>query len=169
MPEIIEGKLRFRFQNSWTAEKLDDWVYYKNQFQQVCGGSKAVDILAFKHQRCLYLIEVKDYRQFPRTKPSELAGEIAEKVRDSLAMLSAARCNALDHEQTTAEQSLQSKQIQVVLHLEQPRKPSRLNGTVFKPADLIQKLKQLLKAIDPHPKVVSLQEPNNVPWRVEAI
>ena len=31
MPEIIEGKLRFRFQNSWTAEKLDDWVYYKNR------------------------------------------------------------------------------------------------------------------------------------------
>ncbi len=40
------------------------------------------------------------------------------------------------------------------LHLEQPRATSKLFPQIIKVSDLTQKLKQRLKAIDAHPKVV---------------
>ncbi|MGE0375532.1 MAG: hypothetical protein AB7Q45_08975, partial [Planctomycetaceae bacterium] len=83
MPTIDEGKLRFTFPDDWEASKFDEWSFYQNQFQSVCGGAKAIDVLAIEPKECFWKIEAKDYRQHPRTKVLDLAEEIATKVRDS--------------------------------------------------------------------------------------
>ena len=91
MPTIAEGQLTFDFPDSWRASKFDEWSFYRNQFQQVCNGTKAVDILAVEPRACFWAIEAKDYRRHQRTKAINLADEIAEKVRDSVAALVTAR------------------------------------------------------------------------------
>lgn len=157
MPAISEGQLTFQFPEDWQATKFDGWSFYRNQFQQVCGGAKAIDLLALAPDRCLWAIEVKDYRQQRRTKTIELGEEVACKVRDSLAALVAARINANDAaEKQLADHALMAKQIRVVLHLEQPAKHSKW----------FPKLKQLLKAIDPHPLVLESARMGSVIWTV---
>ncbi len=167
MTELNEGELSFRFECRTNPFKYDEMAFYRNQFQAVCEGAKAVDFLC-KDGSCGYLVEVKDYAQAPRTKPSDLPQEIAEKVRDTLAGLVACKANANDHEERgRADQWLSSTRLRVVLHLEQPKRPSRLKPRVAEPQDLRQKLKQLLKAIDAHPMVADCAHtPSDVPWSV---
>lgn len=151
MDELVEGKLIFAFPLPLRAEKYDDWSFYRNQLTNAFGGAKAVDILCLDTD-CGWLIEVKDYRQHRRTKPSELGMEIAEKVRDTLAGLVAARCNANDKdEKSFAAEFLAKKTLRVVLHLEQPVG----RNSIINPANLVIKLRQLLKPVDAHPQVVS--------------
>ena len=45
MTEIHEGDLEFTFPDHCEADKYDEWSFYRNQFNSVAGGSKAVDIL----------------------------------------------------------------------------------------------------------------------------
>lgn len=154
MTVITEGGLSFHFPVDAIASKYDEWSFYRNQFNQICNGSKAVDIL-YLHNRTLWLIEVKDYRINRRTKPTDLADEIALKVRDTLAGLTAAQVNANDAtERQLARQALETTCIRVVLHLEQPQKPSKLFPRFIEPANAKMKLKQKMKAIDPHPVVI---------------
>jgi hypothetical protein len=61
---------------------------------------------------------------------------------------------------------LACNRIRVVLHLEQPTKHSKLFPRPIDPAWVEQKLKQLLKAIDPHPKVVAIGRLRDVGWSV---
>ena len=122
MPSISEGDLTFDFSAGWEISKLDHWSFYRNQFQSVCSGSKAVDILAVEPGLgCMWCIEIKDYRRNRRSKTIGVAEETACKVRDSLALLAAARVNANDaDERARAGRALTARQIKVVLHLEQP-------------------------------------------------
>jgi hypothetical protein len=97
MPSITEGNLTFEFTAGWEIGKLDDWSFYRNQFQSVCNGTKAVDLLAIEPGlNCAWCIEIKDYRRHRRRKTLGIAEETAGKVRDSLALLAAARVNAND-------------------------------------------------------------------------
>lgn len=156
MVMVIEGNLTFEFEEGWLAVKYDEWAFYRNQFQKICGGSNGVDILAVSPGReCTYLIEIKDYRVFPRKKAIDLADEVASKVRDTLAGLVAARVNANDHdEKDFARNSLKTEKLRVVVHLESPNQTKKLfQNTVIEPLDVKQKLKKLLKAVDPHPLV----------------
>ncbi|WP_339352559.1 hypothetical protein [Acinetobacter beijerinckii] len=149
---IVEGQLTFLFPEQ-NATKYDEWSFYRNQFNAVC-GSKAVDLL-YVEQQILWLIEIKDYRQHARTKPIDLADEIALKVRDTLAGLVAAQVNANDQtEQDFAKNALKKKKIRVVLHLEQAVQSSRLFLHAINPANVQLKLKQKVRAIDAHPLVV---------------
>jgi hypothetical protein len=152
---IIEGQLKFTFAENCHASKYDEWSFYRNQFQNICGGSKAVDILCLS-QHTLWLIEIKDFRVHRRTKSEDIGDEIAIKVRDTLAGLVAAKVNANDQDEkqfaTLALQHL--KGIRAVLHLEQPAKHSKLFPKAINPANVKLKLKQRLKAIDAHPLVV---------------
>jgi hypothetical protein len=167
MPPIIEGQLTFTFPEQWEASQCDRWSFYRNQFQRTCGGAKAVDILAVRSQACCWNIEVKDYRQHPRTKTIELADEVAQKVRDTLACLVAAKANANNPaERDLAIAALQCSRLRVVLHLEQPAKHSVLFPRAIDPADVLQRLKQLLKAIDPHPLVLEIGRMGGVAWTV---
>ncbi len=170
MQEICEGNLQFIFPDALTVSKYDDWSFYRNQFNSTFGGTKAVDLIVLEKQ-IAWLIEIKDYRFHPRTKPSDLAYEIALKIRDTLAGLVAARINANnDKEKKFANATLQKKTVRLVLHLEQPKKHSRLRPQAIDPTHIQLKLKQLLKSIDPHPLVVSQDSLHpTMKWRVKSI
>ena len=169
MTTITEGSLAFDFPADWMATKYDEWTFYINHFQTICGSAKAVDIVALAPNGCLWLIEIKDYRAGPRQKSIELVEEIALKVRDSLAGLTAARLRANKIEEASAaDQASRCNDIKVALHMEQPAKPSRLHPTEDV-SKLIQKLKQLLRAVDYHPRVTNLGEGNKYGWTVREI
>ena len=167
---MTEEQLTFTFPGGWLAMKFDDSSFYRNQFQRACGGAKAIDILAVELQRCFWVIEVKDYRRYPRTKAINLADEIAFKVRDSLAAIVAASVNANNKaEKQIAQHALRCPRLRVVLHLEQPAKHSKLFPRAIDPANVQQKLKQLIKAIDPHPLVLEMDRMASVAWKVAGV
>ena len=130
-------------------------------------GAKAVDFVHARNKEA-WLIEVKDYRGNARTKSIDLPLEIAIKVRDTLADLLSAKCYANDAaELSCAKSLLDANKIHVVCHLEQPAKHSRLRPRAIEPADLVLKLRTLIKAIDPHPKVVDRTSLHpHVHWQV---
>ena len=65
-----------------------------------------------------------------------------------------------------AKALLGARQYRVVLHLEQPLKHSRLRPRAINPADIQQKLRQLIKPIDAHPIVVERSDMNSLVWKV---
>ncbi len=167
MPSITEGRLCFQFPDGWKVTTFDKWSFYRNQFQSVCGGAKAIDLLAVEPRNCLWSIEVKDYRQHRRTKVIDLADEVAVKVRDTLASLVAAQANADDRdERAMAKSALRCRCLRVVLHLEQPRTHSKLFPRAIDPADVQQRLRQLVKAFDAHALVLEKGRLGKVPWSV---
>jgi len=153
MPTFEEGRLLFEFGDESVSE-YEKWSFYRNQFNSACCGNKAVDFICISGRKT-WLIEVKDYRVNRREKAMDLADEVAIKVRDTLAGLVAAKFNANDaEERQTAGAVLGTRSLKVVLHLEQPRRPSKLFPMIVDPGKLLMKLKQKLKAIDPHPSIV---------------
>lgn len=190
MPAIKVGTLTFTFPQDWEVSQLDEWSYYRNQFQNmgnnvrmacskcsaelVCGtcrtvknaGIKGCDIIAIITETA-WLIEVKDYRRHQRSKAIGLADEVALKVRDSLAVMFGARANAIEAgERAFAERAVSCTRLRVVLHLEQTTTPSKLFPRAIRPADVLQRLKQLIKAVDPHPAVVEIADLHSIPWSV---
>lgn len=168
MTIIREGALEFHFATNSQASKYDDWAHYRNQFQPVAGGCKAIDIICVEDD-VSWLIEVKDYRKNARTKGIEIADEVAVKVRDSLAGLASAAKNANElHERKLARQAVRNNSWRVVLHLEQRTKPHRLWPRPINAATLLQKFRtKKLKAIDPHPIICDRNTCNGrVPWSV---
>ena len=153
--ELTEGRLTFTFpDDKGQASKYDDWTFYRKQLTNAFGKSKAVDMIWVDKQQT-WLIEIKDFRTDRRTKPIDLAEEVALKVRDTLAGLIATRNNGNDaDERQFAAAALKKKRFRVVLHLEQPRKHSKLFPRAIDPSKVKLKLKQWLKAIDAHPSVV---------------
>ena len=170
MTEIVEGDLTFTFPDNCEADKYDEWSFYRNQFQSVAGGSKAVDILCISDDAA-WLIEIKDYRQHPRTKLIEIDDELANKVRDTLAGLAAASANANNHdERVLARRALQRRRWRVALHLEQPNVSSRLRPQPFDVANVLSRIRKSrkLKAVDAHPVIVNREiVPRDVPWNVQ--
>lgn len=167
MTVLIEGRLRFEFGTSCLAEKYDDWSFFRNQFQNTCGGAKAVDMVCVAANTC-WLIEIKDYRLHKRTKPQDLGDEVSIKVRDTLAGLMAAKMNANQAtEKHFAKKATSSKWLKVVLHLEQPEKHSKLRPHAIDPAAVKQSLKRQLRAIDAHPSIVNQNTLSaNMTWTV---
>jgi hypothetical protein len=165
---ITEGALAFEFPNQWVASKYDDWIFFGKHFKKL-QGTKAVDIVAIHANQRLWLIEIKDYRAEPRQKAIEFAEEVALKARDTLAGLMAAQLLANDiDEARIANRAVRCIELKVVLHLEQPIKTSRLHP-VEDVSLLLQKLKQLLRAIDPHPRVTNLADGNRFGWDVREV
>lgn len=170
MTEIQEGRLTFIFQDGAEGAKYDDWAFYRNQFKDYCSrDNKAVDLICLADKQA-WLIEVKDYRYHSRSKAIDLADEIATKVRDTLAGLVAARFQAHDPlENAIARKVLRVQRVRVVCHLEQPAKGSKLRPRAFEPDKLYDKLRRLLKAIDPHPAIVDhTSVSGQYPWQVLA-
>jgi hypothetical protein len=166
---LKEGILSFTFPADWSVTKYDDWPYYRKQFQKCCSGNKAVDFIAIANRE-VWLIEVKDFRSVKRReKELPLWDEIAIKVRDTLAGLVAAKFSDSHDQQTFANNALNASRIKVVLHLEQPSTHSKLFPRIFDRADVLQKLKQLIKPIDAHPLVIESSEMNGVSWTVNSL
>ena len=168
MTEIEEGDLKFTFPDHCEADKYDEWSFYRNQFQSVAGGSKAVDIVCLSGDTA-WLIEIKDYRRHPRTKVIDIDDELARKVRDTLAGLAAASSNANIHdERTLAERALQTRRWRVALHLEQPNARSRLRPQPFDVANVLSKMGKKVKAVDAHPLILDREaDRRDVPWTVQ--
>jgi len=190
MPTFIEGQLRFVFPDDWEASKFDEWSFYRNQFMKLanayiscsscevgvrcakCGsknvaGTKGIDILAIDSDQICWQIEIKDYRQTRESTFVFLADEVALKVRDTLACLTAAKINANEpNEKRLARKGLRCNRLRVVLHLEQPVPHSPLESTAARRANVLQRLKQLVKSIDPRPLVLDTNNLANVNWTV---
>ena len=166
MVTITEGSLRFHFPKPWTTTKFDDWSFYRNQFLRI-EGSKGIDILAQEKDTLCWLIEIKDYRTTRETKFEFLAQIVAYKVRDTLACLVAAKLNGNEAtEKAQAIRALASDRIRIVVHLEMPRSHRSLFPANKQRADVLQRLKQLIKAVDAHPLVVGIGEMGRCPWKV---
>mgnify|MGYP006284705183 FL=1 len=168
MTSIREGNIVWTFPEGWYAEKYDDWEFYRNQFQKCADGNKAMDILALNsNEGEFWMIEAKDYRR-NRRNPSKgpLPIEVAKKTRDTLAGVFAASTRAVSNEKSFAHRATNAKKIRVVLHLEQAKTPTKLFPLVVDPADAKQKLKKLLKAIDPRVTVMSTSA-NRCPWTTQ--
>lgn len=169
-----EGLLRFEFPENWAVCKLDETSFFRKRFQSFAkepggNGSKSVDFVAYDPGRVeLWLIEVKDYRVEPRRKSTDLLLEIAQKVRDSLACIHAMASVAGGNNNEFAKRALRKHRLRVVLHLEQPAKPSSLKPPVSDAAGLKQKLKQTMRAVDPHALAgdMSILNPKT-PWSVQ--
>lgn len=172
MPVTLEeGCLKFQFEEASIPWKYDDSSFYRNQFQSFAGGAKGVDFLC--HTRnTLWLIEVKDYRAHERQKSQDLSEEVAEKVRDTLAGLAALRVNGNGNdpnERKWATAALKKKRLRVVLHLELPKlkRVSKLYPDIKLHRDFQEHLKAVVRAVDPHPKVVCMAEGlQYCPWTV---
>ena len=171
MTNITEGNLTFSFPDRCQASKYDDWSFYRKQFQAVAGESKAVDILCVKGDAS-WLIEIKDYWQHNRTKPSDIADELAIKVRDTLAGLAAVAKEVKNYPDQCklARKALATGRWRVMLHLEQPATVSRLWQSPINSAAVLQKLKsnKKLKAVDIDPIICDRSTlPNYIPWTVQ--
>ncbi len=167
MPDIQVDSLIFRFPNDWQVSKYDNWGFYRTGFSRMWDGIKSVDLLAVDSEKTAWLIEAKDYRQNSRTKPSDLSHEVAYKVFDTLAALLPAKINASEpSERSIAKTVLNAKKLRVVLQLEQPAKHSKLRPRAISPADIQQKLRQLLKPIDAHPSVVERGQMGTLAWQL---
>lgn len=145
----VDGK-RFLFPTDWQALKYDDSAFHRHQFQNFAGGSKAMDLVALSPGQELWLIEVKDYTRHRRSKSGSLFDEVAAKVRATLARLAVARVRAYDpHERQMADKAMRARSIRMVLHLDQPRHPSRLFPQAIDPRSATQKLQQSVRGVDP--------------------
>lgn len=163
MPPLNIDGLNFSFPIAWEASKYDEWSFYRNQFVKQQDNLKAVDILAISPSQAAFLIEVKDYRHPDTEKPSELAQAIANKVLHTLAAMLPAKLRANEiSEQKFASAILTCTSLRVIAHIEQPAR----HQPVIDPADLKQKLRRLLKAVDPHLKVVSMNNMSGLEWTV---
>ncbi|MDB5790683.1 MAG: hypothetical protein JWQ80_707 [Massilia sp.] len=158
----IDG-LIFTFPEDWDAGQFDKWSFYRNQFAKQSNGIKAVDAIAVAPDKSAFLIEVKDYRHPDTEKPSQLPEAIANKVLHTLAAMLPAKLNATDpDEKRLAGAVLKCVSLRVVAHIELPQ----AHRPAVDLADLRQKLGQLLRAVDAHPKIVSTQNMKGLAWTV---
>lgn len=166
MPTLDVDGIAFTFPEGWLFSKYDEWRYYK-AYARARSGTKAVDLVAVNGGTA-WLVEVKDYRIHRRTKLIDLSHEVAQKVHDTLAVVLAARTNALEaDEKRLANVVSRATRLRVVLHLEQPAKHSKLFPRAIDPADVKLKMRTLLRPIDAHPLVVDSNNLRGLSWTTE--
>jgi hypothetical protein len=129
---IDEGKLRFEFESQWRVARYDGdektapaHAFYQNQVSRL-PGTKAVDFVGILVGEGGYLIEVKDFRGYrvqnkKRLSSRDLAIEVAQKVRDTIAGLVGAVRNETNPSILTESGLLlfkKSETVRIVLWLE---------------------------------------------------
>jgi len=176
MPTLQVDTLKFDFNVGVAAQIYDRWQHYLVVWN-VPGGQKAVDVVAVEGappQGTTWLIEAKDFRVigvYP-PKPSNIAGLaqfVAEKAAHTLAGLTHASGHAVvAGEKKHAADALASATRRIVLHLEPHTGPrTALFPTGFA-ASVLQKLRQLAKALDPNALALNIANTpmSGVPWTV---
>ena len=172
MLQIDVDGLSFGFQDTWRASKYDEWKFYRNNLVKPGNELKAVDVLAVDPDGTAWLIEVKDYTKMDQDRDARpmaatLARAFAKKVFDTLAAILPAGLNApSEAERNDALAVRGAKRLRVVLHIEQPVTKSRLRPRSIDPAHIQQKIRQLLKPVDPHPVVVAMARMGHLSWTV---
>lgn len=130
MTHFEEGYLAFDFGPRWQVIKLDEHRDYRERIEKLT-GTKSVDFLGIFDHRELYLIEVKDFRRDriatkERLSSGDLATELAQKVRDSLACIISANHTSSRPEEWRPYARLlchTKRRIKVVLWLEHDLPP----------------------------------------------
>ncbi|KVV07605.1 MULTISPECIES: hypothetical protein [unclassified Pseudomonas] len=156
--------MTFTFPATWQASKFDEWAFFRQHFLKLRDHLQAVDILVLSPDQIAFMVEVKDYRHPEAGKPSALAETIVNKVLCTLAALLPAKLHAdtpID-EKIMSRAVLRCERLQVIVHIEQPASHQPRVDL----ADLKQKLKSKLRAIDAHPKIVSMAKPLAMAWHV---
>lgn len=97
MREFDESGLTFRFDDRWDVYHLDEEADYRNRIAKMLPGTKCVDFVGYdKESRLLLLMEVKGFRGYGMQDSvrerllgttDDITVEIAQKVRDSLAVI----------------------------------------------------------------------------------
>lgn len=167
MPSITEGKLDFIFPADWRVESYDKSEFYTKYFQSLA-HSKCVDIVAFSPgMESLWLIEIKDYRFYPRGKTMDLFDELATKVRDTLASLYVAQRRPEFAIHEFARQAATKLKLRVAFHLEQPRPGSGSHPPLVDRVHATRKLRSVVKAVDSNPWFCETNNmPPDCPWQV---
>ena len=149
MNKYHEGAFRYTFPREWKVFRLQTDEFYRRQFQGFNGGSKEVDFIALDGNDCLWLLEAKDFSNHPRSNPRDLAEEVADKVRDSLACLEAMQVSSLSNpgSRVAGEGLSKAQSCRVVLHLEMPT-PGNLALSPIDSSNVRMRLRQLLRGID---------------------
>ena len=175
MATLQVDALQFTFAPLVAAQIYDTWQHYVAVWNRG-GGQKAMDLVAIENTATpmtTWLIEAKDFRVITSPpNPSNVTGlaqTVADKAADTLAGLADAAVHAVvASEKGHAASSLAVPAKRVVLHLE----PHTGNHTALFPAgfsaSVYQKLKQLVRAIDPNPLVLNIANTPvaGVPWSV---
>jgi hypothetical protein len=99
--DFDEGNLKFSFDASWQVVKYDDSSLYRKGVG-ILRGTKAVDFIGLQKET-VFFIEVKDFRGHRIENQNRLIGgdlaiEIGQKVRDSVAGLIGAHRTSSDAE-----------------------------------------------------------------------
>lgn len=158
------------------AQIYDRWVHYTTVWNAPPGGQKAVDVVAVETgipPSVFWMVEAKDFRVLHNPpKPSNIGGLaqlVADKVQHSIAGLNdAANKAVIPTEKALAKLAVSATTVRFVLHLE----PHVGQHTALFPvgfaASVLQRLKQLVQAIDPNPLVLNIVNSSmaNVPWSV---
>jgi hypothetical protein len=172
MPALQVDSLHFTFAPSVAAQRYDTWQHYTTVWN-AAGGQKGMDVVAIENAVVTWLIEAKDFRVITLPpKPSHISGlaqTVADKVTDTLGGLADAAANAaVASEKNHATNALATPAERVVLHLEPHTGHHSALFPVGFPAGVLQKLKQLVKAIDPNPLVLNIANTpqSGVPWAV---
>lgn len=166
MSRHVEGRLEFEFQEPpWQARKWDDTPSYRNHIGKLT-GTKATDFVAWRDSNVLF-IEVKDFRGHrienkARLSDGELALEVAQKVRDTLAGIIGAHRMAGDGADWTVPVGSTANVkhgVQVVLWLEQDAPPKAPRGTLDRTRNTLEQLlKQQLRWLTTKVLVTSLEQ-----------
>jgi hypothetical protein len=175
MPALQVDSLLFTFTPTIAAQRYDTWQHYTTVWN-ASGGQKGVDVVAVENPAgpaTTWMIEAKDFRIITSPpRPSNIAGlpqTVADKATDTLVGLADASANgAVVSEKNHATIAIAAPVKRVVLHLE----PHVGSHTALFPrafaANVLQKLRQLVRAIDPNPLVLEVANTvaAGVPWTV---
>lgn len=160
---MVEGSLRFSFDDAHNVLKYDGSTFYCEQFKRI-QYTKAVDMVCVTDDAA-WLIEIKDYNN-EREKDIPLEDELIQKVRDTLAGLAVA--NTEDHNDNTTREiaaaALSRRRWRVAFHIE-----GLDEFTQDLPTNLHIKLKKRLNPIDKKSMVLSIQYQADVPWKVSRL
>ena len=174
MATLRVDSLDFHFRTSIEATKYDESTHYLTVLQQQ--GKKAVDVVAIEvgaNPDPVWLIEAKDFRNI-RGEPKEsntigLPKSVLQKVDDTCEGLRDAAINPTDlDEKQYAQRVITATHTKIVLHLEPYQGPATKLLPRNPAAGVLQKLKQLVKHIDPEPRVLNIENTRKagVPWTV---
>lgn len=167
MPKTFdEEHLRFRFDDSWLVIKYDEHRDYREWIERL-DETKAVDFVALQADSPLFLIEVKDFRGHrienrERLREGELAIEIGQKVRDTVAGIVGAyhRGNDEDWQRAVQRMGCRETPVHVILWLEQDLPHGPRGRRQNQASVLIDALRRRLQWLTPRILVVSLRTGN---------
>ena len=152
MARFEEENLAFDFGAAWhdTVIQFDKHRDYQNA--KKLDGTKGVDFLGICRDE-LYLIEVKDFRGYriqnkPRLSNGELAIEVGQKIKDTIACIVGAYRTSSNPDQWQPFIPLllnQQRKIRIILWLEQDALPQHTHGEGFASNVLGNELKRRLK------------------------